>query len=179
MPKSSTYEKLAITGNASLLAIIHTVYGAFISYVFYYIFDEFDEKWQARSSLYQLTDVSIEIMVIAVCGYWASQATELIPPIFPTSKANELAVDSWVSGIFFVIALFLFLDELTLKLKFLQVKFFEDTFSNLLPKYGSLVDMNLSYTPITEEDKKAEKEDNLQPNKITTASAHGHAVRAQ
>jgi hypothetical protein len=158
MVKTSNYERLAITGNASLLAIIHTVYGAFISYMFYYIFDEFDDKWQARSSLYQVTDVALEIMLIAVFGYWASEVTELIPPFFPTSKANELAVDTWVSGIFFVIALFLFLDELTEKLKFLQVKFFEDTFSKLFPQYGSLVDMSLSYTPITEKDKKDAEE---------------------
>lgn len=168
---AKTVERLAITGNAALLAIIHTAYGAFISYVFYYIFDEFNEKWQSRSSLYQLIDVSVEIMLIAVFGYWASEITELIPPIFPTSKQNELAVDSWISGIFFVIALFLFLDDLTEKLKFLQNKFFEDVFSRIFPKYGSLVDMNLSYTPVTEDEKKAEKEEK-KAKKVTTASAH-------
>jgi hypothetical protein len=97
-------------------------------------------------------------MLIAIFGYWASEITLLIPALFPTTKANEVAVDNWVSGIFFVIALFLFLDELTDKLKYIQTKIFEDVFSNLFPKYGSIVDMNLSYTPITEEDKKKEED---------------------
>jgi hypothetical protein len=155
---SKALERLAVTGNAAILAIIHTAYGAFISYVLYYLFDEFDDSWKDRSTLYQLTDVSVEIMLIAIFGYWASEITLLIPALFPTTNANEVAVDTWVSGIFFVIALFLFLDELTDKLKFIQTKIFEDVFSNLFPKYGSIVDMNLSYTPITEEDKKKEEE---------------------
>ena len=173
MGKSYTGEHLAVTGNAAVLAIIHTVYGAFISYLFYYLFDEFDEEWQNRSDLYKLTDVMIEIMLIATFGYWASEATLLLSPIFPISKAKEISVDLWVSGIFFVIALFLFLDGLTEKLKYLQNRFFEDTFSAWLPPYGSLVDLNLSYTPITEEDKKKEKE--ASHKRVTTVSSHTHA----
>jgi hypothetical protein len=176
---TKTVERLAITGNAAILAIIHTAYGAFISYVFYYIFDEFDDAWKARSSMYQMADVSVETMLIAIFGYWASEVTELIPPFFPTSKNNELAVDNWISGIFFVIALFLFLDDLTEKLKFLQAKFFEDVFSKIFPKYGSIVDMNLSYTPVTEDEKKAEKEEKKQSKKVTTASAHARMAHSE
>jgi hypothetical protein len=150
--------RLSVTGNAAILAVIHTIYGAFISYLFYYIFDEFDDVWRARALYYKLLDVVLEIMLIAAFGYWASEMTHYIPPFFPTTKEKEIDVDSWVSGIFFVIALFLFLDELTQKLKYIQNLFFEDLFNSWLPKYGSLIDMNLSYTPITEEDKKSEKE---------------------
>ena len=175
MGRLATIERLGVTGNAAILAVVHTIYGAFISYVLYYLFDEFDESWKKRSTLYQVTDVSVEIMLIAIFGYWASEITQLIPPIFPTSKANELAVDNWISGIFFVIALFLFLDELTEKLKFLQAKFFEDTFSWIFPKYGSIVDMNLSYTPVTEDERQAEKEEKKKATKrVTTGSAHAH-----
>jgi hypothetical protein len=151
-------EGLSVTGNAALLAVIHTVYGAFISYLFYYIFDEFDDTWKERSQFYKIADVILEIMLIAIFGYWASELTKYIPPFFPTSKENELAVDAWVSGIFFVIALFLFLDELTEKLKYLQNFYFQDLFNTWLPKYGSLIDMNLSYTPNTEQDRKNEQE---------------------
>ena len=171
MAKLKSGEEYAVTGNAAILAVIHTVYGAFISYVFYYLFDEFDDKWQARSDMYKIADVIVEIMLIAVFGYWASETTLLLSPIFPTSKAKEIAVDSWVSGIFFVIALFLFLDDLTQKLKYLQNYYFEEVFSKLLPGYGSLIDMNLSYTPITEEDKKTETQAKKTP-KVTTGSAH-------
>jgi len=167
-------ERLAVTGNAALLAIVHTAYGAFISYVLYYLFDEFDDPWKKRSTLYQVTDVSVEIMLIAIFGYWASEITLLIPAFFPTSKKDELSVDTWISGIFFVIALFLFLDELTEKLKFIQNKFFERVFSDIFPKYGSIVDMNLSYTPVTEDEKKAAKEEK-KSSKVTTGTAHGHS----
>jgi len=177
MGKSYAGENLAVTGNAAILAILHTAYGAFISYLFYYLFDEFDEQWKNRSDLYKMTDVMVEIMLIATFGYWASEATLLIPPVFPTSKANEIAVDLWVSGIFFVIALFLFLDGLTDKLKYLQNHFFEDTFSTWLPQYGSIVDLNLSYTPVTEDEKKQAAES---PHAhITTASSHAHVVRSK
>jgi len=154
MVKSLYSENLAVTGNAAILAVLHTVYGAFISYIFYYIFDEFNESWQARSKLYQVTDIAIEIMLIAVFGYWASETTLMLSPIFPVSRAKEIAVDSWVSGIFFVIALFLFLDGLTEKLKYMQDSIFQVTFSSLFPQYGSIVDFSLSYEPVTEEDKK-------------------------
>lgn len=174
MVKLKSGEGYAVTGNAAILAVIHTVYGAFISYLFYYLFDEFDDKWKGRSDMYKIADLVMEIMLIAIFGYWASELTEYIPPFFPTSKGQELAVDSWISGIFFVIALFLFLDDLTQKLKYLQNYYFESVFSKLLPGYGSLIDMNLSYTPITEEDKKAAAEEK-KPTKITTGSAHARA----
>jgi len=154
MGKNSYYEHFAVTGNAAALAVIHTVYGVFISYIFYYIFDEFDESWESKSKFYQVSDVIIEIMLISVFGYWASETTLMLSPIFPTSKAKEIAVDSWVSGIFFVIALFLFLDSLNEKLKFLQNYYFETFFSSWFPQYGSIIDFSLSYDPITEEDKK-------------------------
>jgi len=157
MGKSSYSEHLAVTGNAAILAVLHTVYGVFISYVFYYIFDEFNDSWKSRSKVYQVSDVVIEIMLIAIFGYWASETTLMLSPIFPTSRAKEIAVDSWVSGIFFVIALFLFLDGLNDKLKFLQNYYFEKFFSSWFPQYGSIIDLSLSYEPVTEEDKKKAK----------------------
>lgn len=172
MGKLKSGEALAVTGNAAVLAIIHTVYGAFISYLFYYLFDEFDEDWKNRSEFYKLADSAMEIMLIAVFGYWASEFTEYIPTFFPTSRSHELNVDRWVSGIFFVIALFLFLDELTEKLKYLQNYYFENLFSKIFPGYGSLIDMNLSYTPITENDKKKAKEAEESKTKVVTGSAH-------
>jgi hypothetical protein len=151
------YESFSVSANAAILAVIHTIYGAFISYLFYFIFDEFDAKWEKRSLLYKITDVTIEIMAIAVFGYWAAVVTQYFSPIFPMSKVNEIAVDGWVSGIFFVLALFLFLDGLTEKLKYLHAHIFEDIFTVLLPKYGSIVDLSLSYTPTTKEEREKAK----------------------
>jgi hypothetical protein len=166
-------ETLAITGNAAVLAVLHTGLGVFMSYVFYYIFDEFNDAWKKRSGAYKIADVTVEIMLIAIIGYWTSEYTEYLSPVFPMSKAKEIAVDSWVSGIFFIIALFLFLDDFTAKLKYLQNEYFEKTFTAWLPQYGSLIDMNLSYTPITEEDKKAAKK------KEKVISGHPHEAHAE
>ena len=139
------YETYSVSANAAILAVLHTIYGAFISYLFYYLFDEFDAKWEKRTLMYKFADVAIEIMAIAIFGYWAAVFTGNFTPIFPMSKENEIAVDSWVSGIFVVLALFLFLDDLIEKLKYLQAHIFEDLFSSLLPKYGNIVDFMDAY----------------------------------
>ena len=41
--RMSWKEAFYVTINASLLAIMYTVFGALISYVFYHIFDEFND----------------------------------------------------------------------------------------------------------------------------------------
>jgi hypothetical protein len=151
-------ERLAVTGNAATLAVIHTAYGAFISYLFYYLFDEFDEQWKKKATWYKFTDVTVEIMLIAIFGYWASELTVMIPKLFKTSKHHEYTVNSWVSGIFFVLALFLFLDELTEKLKYLQDYYFHHIFDKWMPQHGSIIDFSLSYEPLPE---KKENENGL------------------
>ena len=75
-------------------------------------------------------------------------------PVFVNFANINMTSDAFIvllSGFF----LFLFLDDLTEKLKFIQNKLFEGLFSDIFPPYGSIVDMNLSYTPVTEDEKKA------------------------
>ena len=140
-------EMLGVTVNAGLLAIIYTVFGAFISYVMYHIFDEFDDKWAKRSELYKFTDVTVELVIIAIVAFWSAHMIEKALPIFPVRKELDTLVDGYISGIFFIFAMFLFLDELTEKLKYLHHEYLGGHFSRLLPQHGSIIDLSLSYTP--------------------------------
>jgi hypothetical protein len=140
-------EILFMSLNASVLALLYTIFGAFLSFLFYYIFDEFDEKWEKRSDLYKFADVSIELIIIALTAFWSSQITQGLPPLFKVKKPLDIIVDSYISGIFFIFAMFLFLDQLTEKLKFLYKEYLGGHFKTLLPQYGHLLDLSLSYTP--------------------------------
>lgn len=146
-------EMVGVTINAGLLALLYTVFGSFISYIMYHIFDEFDNKWKKRSELYKLTDVSIEIVVIALAAFWSGRVIADLPPMFPVRKELDLLVDGYVSGIFFIFAMFLFLDELTEKLKYLHDNYLGPHVGKILPQHGSLIDFSLSYNkPKTEDE---------------------------
>ena len=71
-------EKLFISLNAAFLAIFYTLLGVFISYILYYLFDEYDEKWEKRSINYKLLDVSVEISLISIIAFWSSQLIIII-----------------------------------------------------------------------------------------------------
>lgn len=143
----TTTEIIFMSLNASVLAILYTIFGALISYFLYHIFDDFDEKWKKRSELYKFTDVFIEIVAIALAAFWSSQIIQEMPPLFYVKKSLDIMVDSYISGIFFIFAMFLFLDELTEKLKFLHDEYLGSHLAKILPQHGNLLDFSLSYTP--------------------------------
>lgn len=148
--RMSWKEALAVTVNASVLAIFYTVFGALISYLFYHIFDEFDDDWKKRTVHYKLLDVSVEIVIIAIIAFWSAQYIELLPPFMRVRKELDTLVDGYISGIFFIFAIFLFIDELTEKLKHLHHEYLGEHVGKILPQYGSIIDLSLSYTPKTE-----------------------------
>jgi hypothetical protein len=100
--KMNYTEAIGVTINAGLLAILYTIFGAFISYVMYHIFDEFDDKWTKRSELYKFTDVTVEIVIIALVAFWSGHYVEKLSPIFPVRKELDTLVDGYISGIFFI-----------------------------------------------------------------------------
>lgn len=143
-------EAFYVTINASILAIFYTIFGALISYIFYHIFDEFDDDWKGRSVQYKLLDVSVEIVIIAIIAFWSAQYIELLPPFMRVRKELDTMVDGYISGIFFIFAIFLFIDELTEKLKYLHHEYLGEHVGKILPQHGSIIDLSLSYTPKTE-----------------------------
>jgi hypothetical protein len=109
----NTFEVLGVTINAALLAIMYTILGGFVSYIFYNIFDEFNDDWKKRSTLHKIGDVSIEISIVAIIAFWSAQFVGKMPPFIPVRKDLDRLVDNYISGIFFIFAIFLFIDELT------------------------------------------------------------------
>jgi hypothetical protein len=148
--RMSWKEAFYVTINASILAIFYTIFGALISYIFYHIFDEFDDDWKERSVHYKLLDVSVEIVIIAIIAFWSAQYIELLPPFMRVRKELDTLVDGYISGIFFIFAIFLFIDELTEKLKHLHHEYLGEHVGKILPQYGSIIDLSLSYKPKTE-----------------------------
>jgi hypothetical protein len=105
--------------NAVILALFYTLFGLFISFVLYYLFDEFDDKWKQRSIFYQLGDVSSEIALLAIVSFWSAHVVEWAPPFFPVRKFLDTLVDEYISGIFFIFAVFIFMNQFTDNLKYL------------------------------------------------------------
>jgi len=131
--------------NAAILAVGYTLLGVMVSFALHYLFDEYDEDWEKRSILYQITDVSVEISLLSVIAFWSAHVIEVAPPFFPVRKQLDLLVDGYISGIFYIFAVFVFMDQLTDKLKFIFKKHIEPTFESMFPTHGSIIDMNLSY----------------------------------
>jgi hypothetical protein len=140
-------ESIGVTINAGLLALFYTLFGGFLSYIFYHIFDECDDKWKERSELYKFADVSLELVIVAVVAFWSAQYIEKLPSFFPVRKELDSLVDGYISGIFFIFAIFLFIDELTEKLKYLHHSYLGKHIVKIIPQHGSLIDLSLSYTP--------------------------------
>ena len=114
---------LGITLNAGILVVFYTVFGGLLSYVLYYVFDEHDADWEKESSFYQISMVLLELIIIGIIGIWMAITINDAPPVFHVSKKWDRFVDSYVAGVFFAFAMFLFLDNLSTKMKFLYHKF--------------------------------------------------------
>jgi hypothetical protein len=139
-----------VTLNSITLALWYTLLGVFISFVLYYLFEDFDEDWKKRPIQHKVMDVSLEIALLATIAFWSSHIVRISPAFFPVRRELDLLVDSYISGVFFLFAIFIFMDALTDKLKHLFDKYIGPTFENIFPKYGSIVDMSLSFSRKTE-----------------------------
>lgn len=137
-----------VTLNSAILAVFYTLLGVLLSYIMYHLFDSFDDRWKEERSLtFQLTDVSLEISILSIIAFWSAHIIEIAPPFFPVRKELDTLVDGYISGIFYIFAIFIFMDELTEKLKFLFEKMFNAPFSKYFPQHGSVIDLSLSYSP--------------------------------
>jgi len=134
-----------VTLNAAILAVAYTIIGVVLSFVLHYLFDEYNENWKKRSTLYQVADVSVEISLLSVIAFWSIHVIEISPPFIPVRKQLDLLVDGYISGIFYIFAVFVFMDDLTDKLKYIFKKNISPIFEITFPTHGSIVDMNLSY----------------------------------
>ena len=106
--------------NIGILAIFYTLLGGVLSYVMHFLFDEFDDSWKAKTTLYQVYDVSVELVVIGLIAFWLVYFIRDAPPIFHVTKSMDELVDTYISGVFFSFSLFLFFGDLESKIKYLD-----------------------------------------------------------
>jgi len=144
--KVSFTEGVYVTLNAGILAVLYTAIGVFLSFVMYYLFDDFDSSWKERSEQYKLLDISVEIIIIAITVLWSSYYIELLPPLFPIRKPLETLFDTYILGTFFLFAVFIFLDSLTEKLKYVNEFYLAKHFSKYFPLHGSILDGSIFYS---------------------------------
>lgn len=120
-----TSEILGVTLNVSILAIFYTALGGIISYLLYHFVNKHDEDWEKQPTWYQVYDVAFQLSAIGILTFWITYNMREAAPIFPISKKLDLLVDTYTSGLFFAYAMFLFIDYLDSKIKFLYTKFFD------------------------------------------------------
>lgn len=136
-----------ITINIILLTIFYTIVGGLLSFVMYYIFDEFNKDWEKRSLPYQLYDIFVELSLVSVVTYWVSDFVRNNPPIFGLNKSTSDSIEGYVAGIFFAYAMFVFLDDLTEKIKYVHNEELGHYFDKYFPNEGSILDLSLRYNP--------------------------------
>jgi hypothetical protein len=110
-------EFVAVSLNVGLLAIFYTVFGGLFSYGLYFFVDVHDDVWESKPLSYKLYDTGLELIIIALFAFWPMYFINKAPPVIPVSKELDQLVDTYISGIFFVYAMFIFLDDLESKLR--------------------------------------------------------------
>jgi len=138
-----------VTGNIAIFSVVYTIAGALLSYILYYLFDVYNDEnkeWEEKGLLYQLIDVGVEVSTIAIVAFWLVYFMNISTPIIPVKKGLEDFVDSYTAGLFFMFAIFIFLGDLTNKLKFLFDTFLGTHFDILFPAEGSILDGTLRYS---------------------------------
>jgi hypothetical protein len=131
-------EILGGTLNIAILACFYTVFGALISYILFHIFDDFNEEWEKNSLGYQVMDISTEISLVGIVAFWSSYIIKEYPPLFPVHIKLDQEVDTYISGLFFAYAMFLFLEDLSNKIKFLHNKYLKTHFVKIIPDSWTL-----------------------------------------
>jgi hypothetical protein len=145
----SLNDAVRVTGNIAVFSIVYTIAGAILSYILYYLFDVYDDKnreWEEKGLAYQVFDVGVEVSIIAVVAFWLVYFMNTSTPIIPVRKGLEDFVDSYTAGLFFIFAIFIFLGDLTNKLKYIFDHYLGSHFDHLFPAEGSLLDGTLRYS---------------------------------
>lgn len=132
-----------ISLNIGLLAVFYTVLGGLLSYVIYYLFEDHGDDWEKRSFAYKLTDVLVELTIVGVIAFWVTLGIKDYPPLVPMSREMDSLVDTYISAVFFGYSMFMFLDDLTKKIKSLFATIFQKNFDKIFSE-GSVLDLVFS-----------------------------------
>jgi hypothetical protein len=150
--KLSADDSLRVTGNIAIFASLYTLAGGIVSFVFYYLFDVYNPEkqqgaeWERKSLWFQIVDVALEIAIIAVSAFWLVYFINTSAPIIPVRHGLEDFVDSYTSGMFFMFAIFIFMTDLSNKLRYLFQRILGECFDHYFPEQGSILDGSLCYS---------------------------------
>ena len=117
MVRMNWTETVLVSMNAGILALFYTLFGVIISIGLHTVFGECDAKWKKLDLAYKIGDVSLEIIILAIIAVWSEYIVVLSPPFFHVRKELDLLVDNYISGIFYLYAIFLFMDSINDKIK--------------------------------------------------------------
>lgn len=131
--------------NVGILAIFYTLLGGLLSYVSHFLFDEFDDSWKSKSTLYKIYDVSVEVVLIGLVAFWTMFYIKDSPPMFNVSRSMDSLVDTYISGIFFSFSIFLFFGDLESKIRYLYNQSVDSTVKTYFPTKGSILDGTLTF----------------------------------
>jgi len=132
--------------NIALLSILYAFLGGVVSFVFHYLFDEFTDEWKKKSTPFQLFDIAVEVSLLALIAFWSVFTINTSAPIFPVRHEMAAFVDTYTSGMFFLYAIFLFMNDLGEKLKYVYEKNFDTPLKSIMPTEGSILDLSLRYS---------------------------------
>ena len=126
-------EAIGVTLNTGILSIFYTALGGIISYILYFFVDKHDADWEKKSTWYQVGDVTLQLSIVGTIAFWVTYLIREAAPIFPVSKDLDALVDTYISGVFFAYAVFLFIEHLNTKVKFLYHKMFDHHMEKMFP----------------------------------------------
>ena len=132
-------EILGGTMNIAILAVFYTLVGILISVILYHLFDDCDKEWKSETLVYQVGDIGLELGIIGTVAFWTTEITREWAPIFPVAKSLDLKIDTYVSGLFFAYAMFLFLEQLSDKIKFLYGEYVHKHIVRFIPPNWSVM----------------------------------------
>ena len=150
--KLSGDDALRVTGNIAVFASLYTFAGGIMSFVLYYLFDVYNPdkqqglEWEKKGLAFQVFDVAVEIALVGVGAFWLVYCINTSAPIIPIRHGLEDFVDSYTSGMFFMFAVFIFMSDLSHKLKYLFQIGLGEMFDHYFPEQGSILDGSLCYS---------------------------------
>jgi uncharacterized membrane-anchored protein len=140
-------EIVGVTLNAGILSVFYTIIGGVISYLLSTFVEVPIDDWKRSSLWYQIGTVSLELSIIGSIGFWITYTIRQAAPIFPVSKELDHIVDTYIGGVFFAYAMFLFINILDDKIKYLYSEIFDKHIEKMFPsrKTDKLKSNNMSY----------------------------------
>lgn len=126
-------EIIGVTLNTSILAVFYTTLGGIISYLLGIFVNEPMEEWKMHSIWYQVGSVSMQLSIIGSLAFWITYIIRESAPIFPVSKKLDHLVDTYISGLFFAYAMFLFVNYLDAKIQYVYHELLDTHVEKMFP----------------------------------------------